>query len=112
MAPPGGYLRLWNALSFYQVDKLICYFVYRINNTHTDWFDEMCGLRQGCILSPVLFSLHINDLALYLKSFDSGIRCDDDNICICISLYVDDIVLFAETAQDLQVLLNALFGRL
>ena len=29
----------------------------RINSLTTDWFDVMCGLRQGCCLSPLLFIL-------------------------------------------------------
>ena len=78
----------------------------RVNSLHTDWFDVKCGLRQGCILSPILFNLYINDLALYLKSLGKGIPCDGDRVCIL--LYADDIVLLAETEQDLQFLLNAL----
>ena len=57
------------------------------------YFDVNCGLRQGFFLSPVLFNLYINDLALYLKSLGKGIKCDDDKICIL--LYADDIVLIA-----------------
>ena len=78
----------------------------RVNNMHTDWFDVKCGLRQGCILSPILFNLYINYLVLYLKSFGKGIKCNDDYICTL--LYADDVVLLAETEQDLQVLLEAL----
>ena len=78
----------------------------RVNNMHTDWFDVKCGLRQGCILSPILFNLYINDLVLYLKSFGKGVKCNDDYICTL--LYADDVVLLAETEQDLQVLLEAL----
>ena len=78
----------------------------RVNSLHTEWFDVNCGLRQGCILSPILFNLYINDLALYLKSLDKGITCGEDKVCIL--LYADDIVLMAETEQDLQFLLNAL----
>ena len=57
-------------------------------------------------MSPVLFNLYINDLALYLKSLGKGIKCDDDKVCIL--LFADDIVLLADTEQDLQFMLNAL----
>ena len=55
-------------------------------------------------MSPVLFNLYINDLALYLKSLGKGIKCDDDKVCIL--LYADDIVLLPETEQDLLFMLN------
>ena len=76
----------------------------RVNNMHTDWFDVKCGLRQGCILSPILLNLYINDLDLYLKSFGKSVKCNDDYICTL--LYADGVVLLAETEQDLQVLLE------
>ena len=75
---------------------------------HTDWFDVKCGLRQGCILSPILFNLCMNDLVLYLKSFGKGVKCYDDYYLLCTLLYADDVVLLAETEQDSQVLLGAL----
>ena len=80
----------------------------RLNNLHTDWFEVNSGLRQGCILSPLLFNLYINDLAIHLKSFGIGIECDDDIVCLL--MYADDIVILAETERDLQILLNALDG--
>lgn len=78
----------------------------RVNNLKTEWFDIKCGLRQGCILSPLLFNLFINDLSLYLKSFGIGITIGDETVCIM--LYADDIVLLAESAADLQLLLDSL----
>ena len=81
-------------------------FCIRLNYLHTDWFEVNSGLRQGCILSPLLFNLYINDLAIYLKSFGVGINCDEDKVCIL--MYADDIVLLAETERDLQILLTAL----
>src|SRR5690348_6258049 len=30
---------------------------------YTDWFDIETGVRQGCILSPILYSIFINGLA-------------------------------------------------
>ena len=78
----------------------------RVNSHKTDWFEVNCGLRQGCILSPLLFNIFINDLAVYLKSLNIGIQIDDDNVCIL--LYADDIVLLADNEQNLQTLLNSL----
>jgi len=78
----------------------------RVNSHQTDWFEVNCGLRQGCILSPVLFNLYINDLALYLKASDIGINVGDDKICML--LYADDIVLLANNENELQILLSSL----
>ena len=33
----------------------------------SEWFENVCGVRQGDCLSPTLFSLYINDLAIHLK---------------------------------------------
>ena len=82
------------------------YSCVRLNNLHTDWFEVNSGLRQGCILSPLMFNLYINDLAVYLKSLGIGVACDDDTVCLL--MYADDIVLLAETENDLQTLIGAL----
>jgi hypothetical protein len=37
---------------------------------YTDFFPIETGVRQGCILSPLLYSLFINDLALELKNLE------------------------------------------
>ena len=78
----------------------------RVNSFNTDWFDVHCGLRQGCILSPLLFNLFINDLAIFIKSLDLGIELGGEKVCLL--LYADDIVLLAESSSELQILLNAL----
>ena len=78
----------------------------RINKHKTDWFSVHSGLRQGCILLPLLLNIYINDLAIYLKSLDIGIEIG--NYKNCILLYADDIILVAENEQNLQTLLSAL----
>ncbi len=78
----------------------------RVNRYNTDWFKVHTGLRQGCILSPLLFNMYINDLAMYMKSLNVGVSLNNEKVCIL--LYADDIVLLAETPQDLQTLLHAL----
>ena len=39
----------------------------RLGKENTDWFSLEVGLRQGCILSPILFSIFIDELAKEVK---------------------------------------------
>ena len=54
----------------------------------------MVDLRQGCVLSPVLFSLYINSVMSKLKTAEVGVKCRDQLIPAL--LYADDMVMFAE----------------
>ena len=42
----------------------------KVNNLFTDWFNVSAGVRQGDNLSPVLFNLYINELAIELKKIE------------------------------------------
>ena len=78
----------------------------KVNGTCTEYFESNCGLKQGCLLSPLLFSLYINDCVCYINGLQKGILCDNDNVSAL--LYADDMVLLSDNAADLQVQLNAL----
>ena len=71
----------------------------RINGYHTDWFPVDLGVKQGCLLSPLLFAIFINDLADQIKQLGLGLPYGDDTLSIL--LYADDIVLLADTEQDM-----------
>ena len=63
----------------------------RVNGQQTDWFDVYCGLKQCCILSPMLFNLFINDLTRHINDVGSGISVGDTSLSIL--LYADDIII-------------------
>ena len=47
----------------------------KVGEERSKTFRVACGLRQGCILSPLLFSLYINSLVNKLKEADVGVKC-------------------------------------
>ena len=79
------------------------------NNTAVVWdgndtskpFTTSIGVKQGCLLSPLLFSLFLNDLP---NAVSGGITINGININAL--MYADDIVLVAETPEALQRMIN------
>ena len=71
---------------------------------HSLPFSSNVGVKQGCILSPTLFNLFINDLSSYLDHENSGVCIDGFNICHL--LFADDLVLLSQSPSHLQKLLN------
>ena len=73
----------------------------------SDFFESYVGVKQGEPLSPLLFIIFINDMANEIASGDIT-ACTLTQIQIFLLLFADDTVLFAETAADLQLLLDNL----
>lgn len=71
----------------------------------SDYFAVETGVKQGCILSPMLFSLYINDLPDILPG---GLNVA--GIDVKILLYADDIVILSNTPNGLQDMIDALQG--
>ena len=78
----------------------------RSNEGLTCFFQYKKGLRQGCLLSPLLFALFLNDLNDFLLNEASGITIWD--IQICAMLYADDLIRLAESEKDQQKQMNSL----
>ena len=78
----------------------------RSNDGLIEFFPYNKGLRQGFLLSPLLVALFLKDLNNFLLKESSGITIWD--IQICAMLYADDLILLAESEQDLQTQMNSL----
>lgn len=76
----------------------------RLNDKYTDWFRCSVGVRQGDNLSPTLFALFINDLAVKLKTLNKGAQINNYNLSLL--LYADDIALISHSENDMQHMLD------
>lgn len=72
----------------------------------SDFFNLDIGVRQGCILSPLLFNLFLCDLAKHFDAMEEKVKLG--NIGINSLFWADDLVLFAETKEGLDKLLKIL----
>ena len=90
--------------------RVICYWYcnqtmcIRWGSVISDVFTVTNGVRQGGILSPLLFNFYMNDLSVLLSKIPAG--CYSGNTVINHLMYADDLVVFAPSAKDLQKLLN------
>ena len=76
----------------------------RINGTLSDWFSVERGVRQGCLLSPTLFAIYVDDLATEIKQTGYGVDIGDRKVNIL--MFADDIALMADSEAQLQEMLN------
>ena len=64
--------------------------------------------KAGCVLSPLLFNLFINDIVSFVQKESIGVSVGETFIFIL--LYADDIALLAEKETDLQYMIDKLYS--
>eukprot|EP00745_Piridium_sociabile_P040569 TRINITY_DN782_c0_g1_i3.p1 TRINITY_DN782_c0_g1~~TRINITY_DN782_c0_g1_i3.p1 ORF type:complete len:396 (+),score=16.17 TRINITY_DN782_c0_g1_i3:171-1358(+) len=76
---------------------------------YSEYFNCPRGVKQGCVLSPQLFSFFINELAVELfKRGKHGIQLVPGAIEVFLMLFADDAILLSDTVIGLQNQLNVL----
>ena len=78
-------------------------------NNYSEFFEYAIGLRQGEIMSPIMFSLYLEDLELFLQDdITCGLKIDD--IVLILLLFADDMVILGDSPVELQNSLNLLYS--
>ena len=68
------------------------------------------GVKQGCPLSPLLFSLYINDMGRHISEGIKGALIGDGVNGVPYMLYADDLSLTTNDPGEMQVMLNRLWA--
>ncbi|KAF2359529.1 Reverse transcriptase domain [Trinorchestia longiramus] len=82
--------------------------VYRLGDLVTGQMRSVRGVRQGCTLSPLLFGLYTEELAVCLRMNGFELKVGEEKLS-CL-LYADDIVVVSESEPELQRMLEIVDG--
>ena len=74
------------------------------NGVPSGHFSVKNGVKQGAVLSPVLFCLYLDGLLSLLAK--SGVGCLDGECYVGVQAYADDIVLLAPAANAMRHMLK------
>ena len=62
------------------------------------------GVRQAGVLSPVLFSIYVNDILVELNNCSVG--CIVKGLVANVFMHADDLIILSASLTDLQRLIN------
>ena len=74
------------------------------NDIYSDRFKIKNGVKQGGVMSPLLFTLYVD--VLITKLIDTNVGCYIGNVCSAVFVYADDIILLSPTRRAMQILLD------
>ena len=77
-----------------------CFAFVRWNGALSRCVELLCGVRQGGVLSPVLFALYVDNIIVRLRSAKLG--CSILNVYIGCVMYADDLLLLSASVSTLQ----------
>jgi hypothetical protein len=53
-----------------------------LGDSCTEFFNIEVGLRQGCLLSPILFDIFIDQLGKEINKLGKGVRCGNRRVSL------------------------------
>jgi hypothetical protein len=82
-----------------------CFAFVRWNSSFSRCFELICGVRQGGVLSPILFTLYVDDIISKVQASNQG--CFINNIFVGCIMYADDLLLLSASVTGLQLMIDA-----
>ena len=90
---------------------LMFFSAVKCNGNHTDFFECPIGLKQGCILSPLLFNIFITYVSKYLNTHGlHGLQLIPNENILHHLFYADDNCIFSTTPRGLQSKLDLIYN--
>ena len=74
------------------------------DDSFSDYFSILAGVRQGGILSPDFYSIYVDDLLLRLQNAKKG--CYFHNVFAAALFYADDMAILSPSIKGLEYLLH------
>ena len=81
----------------------------RVDGFYSEQFKCSTGLMQGEVLSPILFSLYVNDFEMDFLN-NGNVPYEVKDLSLFLLMYADDMILFSESVKGLQELLDTLLS--
>lgn len=78
--------------------------VVKWNNCNSSTLSVLSGVRQGGLLSPILFNLYVNNMISSLRNKKYG--CHLGNVYLGCIMYADDLLLLSGSVMELQRMLD------
>ena len=75
-------------------------YAVKVNGDVYEPFDSQVGVKQGCVMSPLLFNLYLSDFPDIFDSTCEPVKINNTSVnCL---MFADYIVIMSESGQGLQ----------